>query len=458
MSEKADILIIGLGTGGLYSSRAAQRHSRRTQITVIEKRDYHMFSPCGIPYAIGGKVKSFEELKHTVPSTRSLEIKLNHEALEIDAEKKRVKVKNLDCGEVEWLGYEKLILATGSKPKILPIPGAHEFLGKGVHVVTTPEEGEILRDAALEAESVAVVGGGAIGMEIALALKDLGLEVHITKRSKPALPRNLDPDMGELLSQHIVEKGLKVYFGKGIDSINGVDSVESVTIGGEEIPVDLGVMAVGVEGNVDLAMTAGVDCERGSVLTNKKMETSVPHIYAVGDNCWTHSLIDGSPARIPLATTAYRQAIVAGVNAAGGDREYDGTLGTFVTDIGDLEVSATGYNTSGAENAGFKVVKGRVNTSNKPKWIPGAEDISVKIIADRETGKLLGGQAIGEEGTDWRINMIALGIRKGMTLEEFASVELAYCPPVSELYDPLLMVTDVALRRLEGARRRKRRR
>ncbi len=219
--------------------------------------------------------------------------------------------------------------------------------------------------------------------------------------------------------------------------------------------VDFVVMAAGVDSNIDLAKEAGIECERGSIKTNKKMETNVPNIYAIGDNCWTHNMIDDSPARIALATTAYRQAMVAGVNAAGGDKEYEGTLGTFVTSVGDLEVSATGYNSSMAEAAGYKVIGGRVNTRNKPTWIPGAKDISIKIIADAETGKILGGQSIGNEGTDWRINMIALGIRKGMTLEEFASVELAYCPPVSELYDPLLMATDVALRRLAGAQRRR---
>lgn len=455
MSQDPKILIIGLGTGGLYSSRAAQRYNRKSQITIIEKRDYHMFSPCGIPYAIEGHVKSFEALKHTVPTTRSLQIRLQHEAVEVDVGGKKVLVRNLEDGSEEWLEYDKLILATGSKPKILPVPGAQEFLGNGVYVVTTPEEGEILQNAARKAKKACVIGGGAIGMEIALALKHLGLEVHITKRSEPALPRNLDPDMGKLVTEHIVEKGLNVYFGKGIDSINGSEEVESVTIDGEDIPVDLVVMAAGVDSNIDLAEKMGVECVRGGIKTNKKMETSTPDVYAIGDNCWSHNMIDGSPARIALATTAYRQALIAGVNAAGGDREYDGTLGTFVTYVGDLEISATGYNTPGADKAGFKAVSGRANTNNKPLWMPDAKEISVKIVADAETGRLLGGQAIGSEGTDWRVNMIALGIRKRMTLEEFATVELAYCPPVSELYDPLLMATDVALRRLQTAKRRR---
>jgi NADH oxidase (H2O2-forming) len=455
--DSKKIVIVGLGTGGLYSSRAAQRYNRRTQITIIEKRDYHMFSPCGIPYAIEGMVENFEDLKHSVPTTRSLQIHLEHEAIDVDPKEKKVYEKSLKTGEEKWIPYDSLIIATGSKPTILPIPGANELLGKGIYTVSTPEDGEILRNVALKSKTAAVIGAGAIGMEIALALKHLGVEIHITKRSEPALPRNVDPDMGLLLTNHIKEKGLHVYFGKGIDSINGKNKVESVTIAGEIISVDFVVMSVGVSSNNDLAKKIGVECERGSIKTDKMMRTNLPDVYAIGDNCWSHNMIDGTPARIALATTAYRQAMVAGVNAAGGKVEYDGTLGTFVSYIGDLEVSATGYNTSGAESAGYSVVSGRANTINKPAWIPGAKEISIKILADEETGKIIGGHAIGSEGTDWRINMIALGIKKQMTLGEFASVELAYCPPVSELYDPLLMATDVALRKLEAKQRRARR-
>jgi NADPH-dependent 2,4-dienoyl-CoA reductase/sulfur reductase-like enzyme len=452
--DAPNIVIIGLGTGGLYSSRAAQRYNRRTQISIYEKRDYHMFSPCGIPYAIEGTVKSFDDLKHSVPTTRSLQIYLKHEALMVDPEEKKVKVKNLETGEEQWVRYDSLILATGSKPTILPVPGAHEYLGKGVYTVSNPEDGEMLRNIALKSKTAAVIGAGAIGMEIALALKHLGLEVHLTKRSEPALPRNIDPDMGVMLVDHIKEKGVNVHFGKGIDSINGEDKVESVTIAGEVIPVDFVVMAAGVNSNIELAEKMGVTCVKGGIKTDNRMRTNLPDVYAVGDNCWSYHMIDGSPARIALATTAYRQAMAAGVNAAGGDAVYDGTLGTFVSYVGDLEVSATGYNTPGAEAAGYEVVSGRANTANKPTWMPDAKVISIKIIADAKTGKLLGAHAIGSEGTDWRINMIALGIKKGMTLEEFSSVELAYCPPVSELYDPLLMATDVALRKLDAKQRR----
>ena len=187
-SESRRIVIIGLGTGGLYSSRAATRFDRKVGVTIVERREYDMFSPCGLPYAIEGIVDSFEDLKHSVPSTRQLTKLMRHEALSIDTEGKRVQVESLETGETSWLDYDSLILSTGSQPIILPIPGARELLGRGVHVVSNPENAKELKDAALKSKNAVVVGGGAIGLEIAFALKELGLEVWVTKRSPPPSP------------------------------------------------------------------------------------------------------------------------------------------------------------------------------------------------------------------------------------------------------------------------------
>jgi NADH oxidase (H2O2-forming) len=452
ISEPRRIVIIGLGTGGLYSSRAASRLDRKAEITIVERRDYDMFSPCGLPYAIEGIVESFEDLKHTVPSTRKLKKLLGHEALSIDTGGKRVQVREIESGETSWLEYDSLIISTGSQPTILPIPGAKDLMGRGVHVVTNPENAEALRDAALESERAVVVGGGAIGLEIAIALKELGLEVWVTKRSPPPFPRNLDPDMGKIIRGYLEEKGLHILFGKGIDSINGEERVESVVIAGETIPTDIVVMAVGVRPESTLAEKAGIRTERGGVLINERMETSVKDVYAVGDCVRSFSGIDREPSYVALATTAFKQAAVAGVNAAGGYAVYPGDLGTFVSFIGDLEVSCTGYNSVAAERNGFDVVTGRANMQIKPSWMPGAKDISVKLVVDAETGRILGGQAIAEEGAAWRMNMVGLAIRQGMTIQEFSKIELAYCPAVSEVYDPLQIATDTAMRRLARLR------
>ncbi|MCW3992686.1 MAG: FAD-dependent oxidoreductase [Candidatus Bathyarchaeota archaeon] len=450
-SSARKIVIIGLGTGGLFASRAATRIDRRAEVTIIERRDYDMFSPCGLPYAIEGKVGSFEDLKHSVPATRRLKKLLKHEALSIDTEGKRVEVKNLESGEAFWIDYDSLIISTGSNPIILPIPGAEEFIGRGIHFVTNPENARELKEAALRSEMAVMVGGGAIGLEIAIALKRLGLDVWVTKRTPPPLPRNLDPDMGSIITDYLKSEGLNILFGKGIDSIEGGDHVESVVIAGKTIPTDLVVMAVGVRPESEVAEKSGIATERGGIVIDERMQTSVKDVYAIGDCALTFSNIDKDNISTNLATTAFLQAAVAGVNAAGGDMVYSGTLGTFVSFIGELEVACTGYNSRIAEGHGFKVVTGRVNMTVKPRWMPGAKVISVKLVVDAETGRILGGQAIGEEGAAWRINVVALAIRKRMTIEEFVTIELAYCPAVSDLYDPLLVAADAALRRFRRA-------
>ncbi len=451
MSSKGKhIVIVGLGTGGLYSSRSAQRYNRNTRITIIEKRDYDMFSPCGLPYAIEGKVKDFEDLKHTVPVTRGLTKLLRHEALKIDRQAKRIEVKRLETGESIWIGYDSLILATGSRPKVLPIPGALEFLGKGVYTCSNPEEGKILKDATKGCKSAVVIGGGAIGLELALALRHLGLEVTVTKRSPQILGDELDPDMSELVATFIENQGIRNLFGKQIERINGADHIESVVISGETIICDLVVMATGIEPTSKLAIESGIITEKGFIVADEHMRTSDPDIYALGDASLSFSNIDGKPINVALATTAYRHASIAGVNAAGGNATYDGAIGTFVTYFGGLEVSCTGYNTLTAGAHEFKTVSGRANMKTKPHWMPDTEEISVKIIVDAETRRILGGQAIGTSGTDWRINMIALAIKKKMTIHEFSTIELAYCPAVSDLYDPLIVAIDATIRRLES--------
>jgi len=441
------IIIIGLGTGGLYASKAASRINRNAEITIIERRAYDMFSPCGLPYALEGKVESFEDLKHTVPTTKRLSKLLSHEVLSIDTQDKKVEVKNLKTGETSWREYDSLVIATGSRPKILPIPGAHELLGRGVYVFTNPEEAQALKEATLRSKKAVVIGGGAQGLEIAFALKELGLEVGVTKRSPPPFPRSLDPDMGKIISKYIESEGLEIWFGKGIDRINGIDRVESVEIAGETIPTDLVVMAVGVSPEKSLAEKAGITVDRGGIVTDERLQTSVKDVYAIGDCAQTFSGVDGKPINMALATAAFKQATVAGINAAGGDAVYDGDLGTFVSFIGDLEIACTGYNTPIAERNGFEVISGRANMQIKPKWMPGAKDISVKILVDVSSGRIIGGQSIGEEGAAWRVNVISLAIRKKMCIDEFCSLELAYCPAISELYDPLQAAADVALRR-----------
>lgn len=454
--RQMDIVIVGLGVGGLYASKYASATNRKARVTIIERRDFDMFSPCGLPFAIEGIVPDFEHLKHEVPESRNVKKLLAHEVLSVDTAGRTLRVRDLETGDEKVIPYDALILATGAEPVNLRIPGANDFMGRGFHYVTNPQDSRALRDAALASKkkSACVVGGGAIGLEVAVALRALGLDVHVTKRTPPPFPRNLDPDMGAPIVDHLLELGIHVHFGKGIDSINGKEWIESVTIAGEEIPCDIVVMAVGMRSRTKLAESCGIEvCSQG-IITDDRMLTTVPGVYAIGDCVESFCRIDNTRANMLLATSAYRMGMIAGINAAGGEARYRGVLNTFVSLVGDLEVAATGYNMESALEAGFKdpkgvVVKGLI----KPHWMPGASKIALKLILDKDTGRILGGQAVGKEGAAWRVNIISLAITAGLDVYDLANAEFAYSPPVSDVYDVLSQVAEIGIKRLKLPRK-----
>ncbi|MCD4716303.1 MAG: FAD-dependent oxidoreductase, partial [Desulfobacterales bacterium] len=341
-----EIVIVGLGSGGLYASKSALGYNRKCHVTIIEKRDFDQFSPCGLPYVLDGTVKNFDALKYDVPEMSSKLTKLiNHEVVSVDNEKKIVQAVDLSTSNMKEIKYDSLILANGASPINLPIPGAKELVGKGVHFVSNIEDTKALLEAAKSSDkkSAVIVGGGATGLEVAVGLRELGLDVAVTKRTPHPFPRNLDPEMGKIIVEHLEKSGIRVLFGKGIDRINGTQKVESVKIAQETIECDIVVMAVGMRGNTTLAESIGAKIENGLVPVNNRMETTVKDVYAVGDLVRTYSRIDGTPVTMQLATSAYRQGMAAGINAAGGNTPYPGALNTFVVCVGGLEIASTGY-------------------------------------------------------------------------------------------------------------------
>lgn len=447
-----EIIIVGLGASGLYASKSAINYNRQCHVTIIEKRDFDQFSPCGLPFVIEGVVHNFDELKHDVPEIKNKLSKLmQHQVVSIDTANKKVKAVDLTTNEEKELPYDSLILATGASPVNLPIPGAKEFLGKGVHFVSNIENSQALLDAALKSKTkrAVVVGGGAIGLEVAVGLRHRGLDVVITKRTPPPFPRNLDPEMGKLIVDHLEGLGIRVLFGKGIDRVDGTDHVESVEIAGETIPCDIVVMAVGMKGNTQLAQQIGAEIRGGAVVVNNRMETSVKDVYAVGDVVETYSRIDGTPATMQLATSAFRQGMSAGVNAAGGNTPYPGVLNTFLTALDGQEIAATGYTLETAKELGYNAIAVTTTREIKPHYMPGCSSITLRAVIDTTCGKLLGAQAVGCEGAAWRINVFALAIHGGMTLYDLLDTELAYNPPLSQMYDPITQLVEIGLKRLK---------
>ncbi len=444
------IVIIGLGSGGFAASLAIRRTDPEASITIIEKRPYEMFSPCGMPFAIEGIV-GLDKLRFSLPEDKQILKLLSSEAVAINPVEKNVVVSTLKNGKNISVPYDSLILAPGAEPFIPPVKGAKEALYKGVFVLHDIESAWKIIEYAGEARRAVVVGAGPIGLEIAVALKTKGLDVTVVEMLSYALPRALDRDMAKMIEDSLTRRGIRLLMNKSVSSINGMP-VESVSVGDEVINTDVVVLASGVRANLEMAKNAGIETGKWGIKTNARMETNVKGIYAVGDCIETVSLINHRPTVMQLSSAAYRQGMVAGTNAAGGYDIYEGALGTFVSLIGSLEVGATGFNEFFAESAGYKVISGKARGKNRPEYYPGSKDITVKIIADAKTGRVLGGQVVGEEGAGSRINVLSLAIKAGMDVYALSSTEMAYCPMVAENYDVLNKAADFLVRKLEKGR------
>ena len=440
------IVIIGLGSGGFAALLAIRRTDTSALITIIEKRPYEMFSPCGMPFAIEGII-NIENLRFSLPPDKQTTMLLMHEAVAIDPAGKNVLARNLKTGETLSIPYDSLILASGAEPFIPPIKGAKENLGNGVFVLHDLDSAQKITDHAINSKKALVVGAGPIGLEIAVALRTKGLDVTVAEMLSFAMPRALDRDMAKIVEQSLKERGITLLFNKSVESIDG-SPVSSVSVSGEKIGTDMVIMASGVRADLEMPKNAGIELGKWGIKTNSCMETNIKGIYAIGDCIETVSLINHRPAMMQLSSAAYRQGMAAGANAAGGYDIYEGSLGTFVSLIGEMEVAATGFNEFFAGTAGYRTVSGKAHGKNKPEYYPDAKDITVKIIVDAKTGKVLGGQAVGE-GAGARINVISLAIRCGIDVYSLARTEMAYCPMVAENYDVLNKAADFAVRKLE---------
>ncbi len=440
------IVIIGLGSGGFAATMAVRRTDPGASITIIEKRSYDMFSPCGLPFAIENIVK-LDDLKFSLPEEAHIKKLLEYEAVAINAAEKKVFAKDIKTRTEIAVPYDSLIIATGAEPFIPPIQGAKEALGMGVYVLHNIESAEKIIEHAKKAKKAVVVGAGPIGLEIAAALGKKGLEIVVVEMLSHALPRALDRDMAKIVERSLEDAGAKLLLNKSISSVSG-SPVSSVTAGDEVIETDMVILAGGVKANPDIAKSAGIEVGRWGIKTNSAMETNVKGIYAIGDIIEIVNLIDHRPALMQLSSAATRQGMVAGTNAAGGYDIYEGALSTFVSMIGDIEVAATGFNEYSAGSAGFKFVSGKAHGKTKPEYYPGSKNITVKIITDAKTGKVLGGQAVGE-GAGARINVISLAIKGSLSIHTLSRTEMAYCPMLAENYDVLNRAADIVIRKLE---------
>jgi len=443
------IVIVGANAAGVDAAVAARKTDREAEITLLTKDNVGAYSRCGLPFALGGHIPSFEDLIVYPPSfyrMMKFDLRLETTATNIDTKAKIVEAETKD-GKHEALQYDSLILATGSEFFTPPVKGIEK---KGVMLLHTIEEGkEIDRMIREGADSAVVLGAGFLGLEAAVALVERGVKTTVVEMLPYCLPRLLDKDMADEVQRLLEEKGMRIIVGRAAEEIVGEDSAEAVSVAGEKIPVDFVINACGVRPNTSLAQKAGIALGRtGAISTNVRMATSVKDVYAAGDCAETVHLITNTPVVPALGTTAVRQGKVAGVNAAGGYALYAGALCSAVTRMFDFEVGVTGLNEFFAERSGFQTVVGKISSKTRADYFPGALPIRVKLVVDAESKRLIGAQIIAGEEVTQRINALSIAIQKQMSIYELAKADTCYAPPLNETWEPIVLAAEMAIRRM----------
>jgi NADPH-dependent 2,4-dienoyl-CoA reductase/sulfur reductase-like enzyme len=436
------LLVIGADAGGMSAAAQARRRRDRGQldILVFDRGHYTSWSSCGLPYLVGDLVHDPEDLIARTPAqfrASGIEVALEHDVLAIDVAARELRVRGPDGERTE--PFDQLVIATGSVPVRPDLPGAH---AAGIHGIQTIGDGIALRaDVDAGARKAVVVGGGYIGLEMAEALHRRGLEVCVVERS--AQPMNtLDPDMGALVGDAIRGLGIELHSGVPVESFpTGPDGrVTAVQTSEGVVAADIVVLGLGVRPASELAAEAGLKIgATGGVVTDSRMATSVDGVWAAGDCAEIFHRVSRRPVAIALGTHANKEGRVVGVNATGGSLTFPGVIGTAVTKLCDYEIGRTGLNEREAGDAGFASVSAKIEATSRAGYYPGSSAITVKLVAEVGTGRLLGAQVVGREGAAKRVDVLAAAIWNEMTADEFSQIDLGYAPPFSPVWDPVLV-------------------
>ena len=437
------VVIVGGVAGGATAAARIRRLDEQAEIVVFERSGYISYANCGLPYYIGGVITDPDELTLQTPesffSRFRVRMKVRHEVTAIHPDRKTVSVQDLETGEVFEESYDKLILSPGAKPTQPRLPGVG--LEK-VFTLRTVEDTFRIRQYIDEAQpkSAILAGGGFIGLELAENLRELGMEVTIVQRPKQ-LMNPFDPDMAAFIHSQMRRHGVKLALGHTVEGFEeregGVDVLLKDTA---PLHADMVVLAIGVTPDTALAKQAGLELGiRDSIVVNDRMETSVPHIYAVGDAVQVKHAVTGEDALISLAGPANKQGRIAADNICGGDSRYKGSQGSSVIKIFDMTAASTGISETAARRAGLNVDKVILSPMSHAGYYPGGKVMTVKVVYERETFRLLGAQIVGYEGVDKRIDVLAAAIHMGMKGPDLKDLDLAYAPPYSSAKDPVNM-------------------
>lgn len=436
------VVIVGGVAGGATAATRLRRLDEHAQITVFERSGYISYANCGLPYYIGGAIEDKEELTLQTPESIGkrfrIDMKVHHEVTDINAEKKTVTVHNLDTGKVYEESYDKLILSPGARPVMPNLPGIEN---EKIFTLRTVEDTLKIRSFVEEKKpkTAVMVGGGFIGLEVAENLCDLGVKVTIVQRPKQ-LMNTLDYDMATLVHNKLRSKGISLKLGGDVIGFDEKEDLQVLLKDDEPIPADMVLMAIGVSPETTLAKKIGLELGiKGAIVVNDKMETSVPDIYAVGDAVQVKHTVTGNNAVISLAGPANKQGRIVADNICGLDSHYKGSMGSSVIKLFDMTVASTGLTEKAAKDAGIQYERVVLSPASHASYYPGAKVMTMKVVYEKSTLKILGAQIVGYDGVDKRLDVIATAISAGMKATELKDLDLAYAPPYSSAKDPVNM-------------------
>jgi NADPH-dependent 2,4-dienoyl-CoA reductase/sulfur reductase-like enzyme len=446
------LVVVGGDAGGMGAATQARRLRGDLDIVALERGTRTSYSACGIPYVVGGEVASLDELVVRTPdqlrADHRIDVRMRHEAMAVDLDRRQVEVRDHEHGRTVQVGFDHLVLGTGARPRRPDLPGIDlpQVLG-----VQTLDDGAALLAAVTGAggvRRVVVIGAGYIGLEMAEAFLHRGAAVTVVERG-PEVMRTLDADMGALVSSAMRRHGVDVRCGTATIGIEAATTGGGVVVrtDGGDLPADLVVLGTGVAPNAELADAAGIRLGAGGAVgVDRRQRTSAEGVWAAGDCAESTHLVSGRKVHVALGTVANKQARVVGINIGGGYATFPGVVGTAVSKICDTEVARTGLTVAEAERDGFVIESVTIEATTRAGYYPGAAPITVKLVAERRSGRLLGGQLVGQEGAAKRIDVVATALHAGMTIEQVTALDLSYAPPFSPVWDPVL----VAARSLAG--------
>ena len=437
------VVIVGGVAGGATAAARIRRLDEQARIVVFERSGYISYANCGLPYYIGDVITDPEELTLQTPESFQarfrISMKVRHEVTAIHPDRKTVSVTNLENGTMFEESYDKLILSPGATPTRPRLPGVG--IDK-VFTLRTVEDTFRMKEYISKNHPLSAVlaGGGFIGLELAENLRELGMDVTIVQRPKQ-LMNPFDADMASFIHGEMRRHGVRLVLGHTVDGFAEKDhGVDVLLKDREPLHADMVILAIGVTPDTTLAKEAGLELGiRGSIVVNDRMETSIPDIYAAGDAVQVKHCVTGEDALISLAGPANKQGRIAADNICGGDSRYQGSQGSSVIKVFDLTAAATGLNETNAKKAGLDVDTVVLSPMSHAGYYPGGKLMTMKVVFERETCRLLGAQIVGYEGVDKRIDVLATAIRAGMTAIQLKDLDLAYAPPYSSAKDPVNM-------------------